>query len=535
MTDSKHKGASRRSLAVHEELHGGEMARRGIHSRAERGARGVEVVEVREGGDRTPRTKIAGDRTPRVMVGMVSLGCAKNLVDAEVMLGHLVQEGAIIAERMEEADVVVVNTCGFIEDAKRESIEAILEVARLKATGHLRRLVVAGCMAQRYAAELAAEIPEIDAFVGLDELERAPLAVLGGFDREHIPDQRGALRLYDHTSPRVLATAGPFAYLKVAEGCDNPCAFCHIPRMRGAFRSRGLASLVAEARQLEEAGVQELVLVAQDSTRYGEDVGLGRTGLRRLLEEILGATEIPWIRVLYAYPATLDRGIFGLMAREPRLVPYLDIPLQHASRTVLKAMKRGGDAPAYRKMIEEARESVPELGVRSTFIVGFPGEGDAEFAELERFVEDIRFDHVGVFTYSWQEENPGAGLGDPVPGRVKEQRRRRLMKLQEGISRENYRRLRGRTVEALVEGRSPESEYLLQGRLRQQAPEVDGRVVFADGTAAPGDVVRAVVRKSYAFDLVAEVKEVVRPAPGRRRVILPTLALPVSQAANPPR
>ena len=461
---------------------------------------------------------------------MISLGCAKNLVDAEVMLGHLGASGAEITSDPDTADVIVVNTCGFVEDAKRESIDTILEVAARKASGSLRRLVVAGCMVQRYAEELAAEIPEIDAFVGLDELERAPEAVLGTLGHEHLPDQRGALRLYDHTSPRLLTTGGVFAYLKVAEGCDNPCTFCHIPRMRGSFRSRPVVSLVEEARRLTDAGVREVVLVAQDTTRYGEEIGLGRSGLRRLLEALLAGTTVPWIRFMYAYPATLDVGIFALMAREPRLVPYLDIPLQHASRSVLKLMKRGGDARRYRAMIERAREEVPDLAVRSTFIVGFPGEGDAEFAELEAFVEQVRFDHVGVFAYSFQPENPGAALGDPVPRRVKEQRRRALMRRQERISRANYRRLRGRIMEAIVAGGSDESDLLLEGRLRVQAPEVDGRVLFTDGAARAGDLVRVRIDKTYAHDLVGPIVEMVEPAPQRR-----TLALPSLPAVGRPR
>ncbi len=461
-------------------------------------------------------------------VGMVALGCAKNLVDGEVMLGHLAEHGAEIVTDIGDADVVVVNTCGFIEDAKRESVESILEVAAHKGEGRLRRLVVAGCMVQRYADELAREIPEIDAFIGLDELERVPEAVLGDLGRGRLPDQRGAVGLYDHAQPRLLATGGVYAYLKVAEGCNNPCTFCHIPAMRGAFRSRTVESVVAEAMRLDAAGVRELVLIAQDTTRYGEDLGLGREGLRRVLAAILDRTTIPWIRFMYAYPATLDAGIFALMAESDRLVPYLDIPLQHASRPVLKAMKRGGDAGTYRRMIEKARATVPGLAVRSTFIVGFPGEGDAEFAELESFVEEVGFDHVGVFAYSWQDENPGAALGDDVPMRVKERRRKRLMKLQEGISREHHRRLRGARVAALVEGPSPESEYLLQGRLARQAPEVDGRVLFADGTARPGDIVEARILKTYAFDLVAEIDGVLDAAPARRRIMLPSLGASAS-------
>jgi ribosomal protein S12 methylthiotransferase len=471
-------------------------------------------------------------RAPKsIKVGMIGLGCAKNLVDGEVMLGHLVERGARIVTDADDAEVVIVNTCGFIEDAKRESIDAILEVAKRKTGGGLRRLIVAGCMAQRYAAELAAEIPEIDAFVGLDELDRIPEAVLGRLGRTRLPDQHGALKLYDHTEPRLLATGGVYAYLKVAEGCDNPCSFCHIPRMRGAFRSRTPASLVEEARRLEETGVRELVLIAQDTTRYGEDLGLGRSGLRRLLEELLRGTTIGWVRFLYAYPATLDEGIFKLMARESRLVPYLDIPLQHASRKVLKLMKRGGDARSYRELIARARETVSELAVRTTFIVGFPGEGDAEFAQLEAFVEEVGFDHMGVFTYSFQEENPGASLGDPVAARTKERRRRHLMERQARVSRERNRALKGRQVAAIVEGPSPESEYLLEGRLRRQAPEVDGRLLFSDGSARPGDFVEVRIEKTYAFDLVGKICRVVEPAPARRAPAIPPL-LPTLRPAG---
>jgi ribosomal protein S12 methylthiotransferase len=493
------------------------VAQSGRHARRRRRGRdGAAVLE-------SAAVSHAARPHRAVKVGMISLGCAKNLVDAEVMLGHLAERGAEVVSDLERAEVVVINTCGFLEEAKSESIAAILEVASRKGEGRLRRVVVAGCMAQRYAEEMADELPEVDAFIGLDELERAPEAVLGTLGRDHLPDQHGAVRLYDHTSPRLLATGGVYAYLKVAEGCDNPCAFCHIPRMRGAFRSRELPSLVAEARRLEEAGVRELILVAQDTTRYGEDIGLGRTGLRRLLEALLAGTTVPWIRFLYAYPATLDRGVFRLMARESRLVPYLDLPLQHASRTVLKAMKRGGDARRHLEMIAEARATVPGLGVRSTFIVGFPGEGEREYEELERFVEAARLDHAGVFAYSWQPENPGAALGDPVPAKVKAQRCRRLMRLQERVSRANYRALRGRELAAIIDGPSPESDYLLQGRLAQQAPEVDGRVLFSEGTARSGDLVRVRIRRTYAFDLVGEIVGIEARAPRRERAVLPSL------------
>ncbi len=445
-----------------------------------------------------------------IRVGMISLGCAKNLVDGEVMLGHLSREGLAVSSDPATADVIVINTCGFITDAKRESIHEILEVVEAKRRGEVRRLVVAGCMAQAYAREMGREIPEIDAFVGLDELERVVDAVRGGLT-EHIPDQRGAVRLYDHRHPRLLSTRG-YAYLKVAEGCGNPCAFCHIPAMRGHFRSRPVPDLVAEAEALERAGCRELVLVAQDTTRYGEDLGLA-SGLGLLIESLLEATTIPWIRFLYAYPATLDPDLLTLMRRENRFVSYLDIPFQHASRKVLKAMRRGGDARSYGELVARAREVVPDIAVRTTFIVGFPGEGEREFDELLDFVAATRFDHVGVFTYSWQEENPGSELGDPVPEEVKHDRRGRLLELQQAVSRDHNLRLVGQTLDALVSGPLPEMELLTEARLRRQAPEIDGRLLINDGTAAAGSMVEVEITEAHPYDLVGRLVRVTSPAP----------------------
>jgi len=443
---------------------------------------------------------------PPVRVGMISLGCAKNLVDGETMLGHLERGGVELTADATRADVVLVNTCGFIDDAKRESIDSILEIAQAKQKGEVRRLVVTGCMAQAYAEELRREIPEIDAFVGLDELERITEAVRGELSG-HIPDQRGALRVYDHHNPRILST-GSYAYLKVAEGCDNPCSFCHIPKMRGAFRSRSIDDLVSEARSLEECGVKELVLIAQDTTRYGEDLGI-ENGLRSLVENLLASTTIPWIRFLYAYPATLDEGLFDLMSAEDRFLSYLDIPLQHASRSVLKAMKRGGDARSYRAMIARARTVVPELTLRTTFIVGFPGEDEDEFAELMDFVREVKFDHLGAFSYSWQEENPGAELGDPVTEEEKLQRHQLLMEVQQEIALNHNHALIGRTLPALVAGPLPEMELLLEARLQRQAPEIDGRLLINDGTASPGSLVEVEITEAHEYDVVGRLVRVV--------------------------
>jgi ribosomal protein S12 methylthiotransferase len=429
------------------------------------------------------------------------------------MLGRLQAAGVELTADATRADVVVVNTCGFITDAKRESIDSILEVARAKKTGDVRRLVVAGCMAQAYADDLLREIPEIDAFVGLDELESITAAVRGEI-AAHIPDQRGALKIYDHHNPRVLSTGG-YAYLKVAEGCDNPCSFCHIPAMRGSFRSRSIDDLVTEAQSLEAAGVQELVLIAQDTTRYGQDIGLGH-GLRSLIEALLEKTSIPWIRFLYAYPATLDEGLFELMAAEDRFLSYLDIPLQHASRPVLKAMKRGGDGRSYRALIQRARAAVEDLTIRTTFIVGFPGEGEAEFEELVEFVRALEFDHLGVFTYSWQEENPGSDLGDPVPDEVKKARREAVLEVQQEISMEHNRKFIGRTSRALVTGHLEEMELLLDARLARQAPEIDGRLLINDGTAPAASMVDVEITEAHPYDLVGKIVRVVRPGPERR-------------------
>ena len=456
---------------------------------------------------------------PGVSVGMIGLGCAKNLVDGEVMLGFLQRDGVTVTSDATRADVVIVNTCGFITEAKTESLDAILEVAEARRQGAVKRLVVAGCMVQAYAKEMQQEIPEIDAFVGLDQLESIIEAVRGGGDGA-LPDQHGAVRLYDHNQPRLLSTQG-HAFLKVAEGCDNPCAFCHIPAMRGHYRSRRLGDLVADARRLESAGVKELILIAQDTTRYGEDLGLGREGLRRLVEAILESTSIPWVRFLYAYPATLDEGLFGLMAAESRFLSYLDIPLQHADRGVLKAMKRGGDANSFRKTIDHARAKVHDLAVRTTFIVGFPGEGEAEFETLEHFVEEIRFDHMGVFTYSWQEENPGAELGDPVPQDIKVERLERLMELQQPISQDLNQHQVGRLLPALIEGPLKEMELLTAARLARQAPEIDGRLLINDGTAPAGSLVEVEVTEAHPYDLVGTLTKVIERAP--ENVGLPVL------------
>ena len=440
-------------------------------------------------------------------VGVISLGCAKNLVDTEVMLGHLVRAGHSIVPDS-EARVVLVNTCGFIDRAKEESVEAILEQVERKKRGEIDRVIVAGCMVQKYGRELADEIPEIDQFVGLDELELAPEAAAGGAALPRFTEKLLATRLYDEAAPRILSRRRGYAYLKVGEGCDNPCTFCTIPQMRGFQRSRTVESLVAEAKSLEAQGVSELVLISQDTTRYGEDLGMKRGGLARLVEALLAQTGFPWIRFLYAYPKTLDASVLALMAREPRFVSYVDIPLQHVSRSVLAAMRRGGDPKSYLAMIERMRETVTDIAIRTTFILGFPGEGEAEFAELCEFVRRAEFDNLGAFTYSPEPGSRSEPLGDPVPAEEKERRRDFLLSLQRPIARRKGRALRGRTVEAIVEGACDETEDLLEGRVRSQAPEIDGRLLINDAGGRqlkPGSIVSVRISQAHDYDLVGAV------------------------------
>ncbi len=419
-------------------------------------------------------------------VGLVSLGCAKNHVDSEIMLGVLDGEGYELVADLDRADTVIVNTCGFIDEAREESIDAILEAAARKAdaAGSVRQVLVAGCMASRYGRELAAEIPEIDGFVDLDSLRQVgALVQLGGAPAA---EPAASHLVFDHRDSRLLTTGG-YAYLKVAEGCNNPCTFCAIPVWRGRLRSRSIASLVVEAQGLVERGARELVLVAQDTTRYGEDLGYGRHGLLRLIEALLAETKVEWIRILYAYPTTLDESLLRLMASEPRLASYLDMPLQHSDRQVLRAMRRGGSADRYRRIFERARELDPEISLRTTFIVGFPGEDEPAFSRLLEFVSEVRFDHLGAFLYSRESDTPSADLPGQVPRRVAEERQARLLGLQRDIALERRRRFLGRTLPMLVEGRCEETEHLLQARHQGMAPEVDGRILINDvGVRASG-------------------------------------------------
>ena len=456
----------------------------------------------------TPPTP-PSDRRPRV--GLISLGCPKNLVDSEIMLGELARRGYDVVGDLDAADTVLVNTCAFIEEAQQESIDTILEVVGRKGQG-VEKVLVAGCMVNRFGDQLAKEIPEIDGFVSLDRLrEVGDVVQLGGGPPLPAPSHA----VFDHTAPRLLTTRG-YAYLKVAEGCNNPCTFCAIPIWRGRFRSRTIDSLVAEAKQLEASGITELNLIAQDTTRYGEDLGVRRHGLVRLVEALLAATSIPWIRFLYAYPTTLDEDLLRLMGSEERFCSYLDMPLQHSHGDILAAMRRGGDAKRYLRLLERARELAPDVFLRSTFIVGFPGETEEHFRDLLAFVREARFDHLGGFAYSPEADTPGAALPGRVPKQVARRRLRQLLEAQRPIALAQRERLLGRRLRALVEGPCAETEHLLAARHHGMAPEIDGRLLIndlIDGVVAPaGALVEVEITEAYADDLVGRIVGVVRTA-----------------------
>ncbi len=474
-------------------------------------------------------------------VGFVSLGCPKNLVDSEVMMGMLAQAGAELTQSAEDADVIVVNTCSFIASAQQESVDTILEMARHKTAGKAKRLVVAGCLVERFRDEIRKNIPEVDAVVGTGELTQilgaagvsAPPANPGPFNiltsrpegdhrREHGRFARdawdGAVAdlpnyLYDDHTPRVLATPGYSAYIKIAEGCDHPCSFCIIPQLRGQFRSRRFESVVAEAERLAQSGVREITLIGQDTTCYGEDLGL-KDGLALLLEKLASVEGLRWIRFLYAYPNKITRRLLETIAEHDNICSYVDVPLQHASASVLKRMKRGGGADVFLRSIEKMRRIIPDVTLRTSFIVGFPGETEKEFDELCDFVREAEFDWMGTFSYSDQEGAGAFDLENKLPVREIERRRKHLMSIQKKISRAKKKALIGREYDLLLMGSSDETDLLLEGRTAMHAPEIDGKVFVNDypaenfpGDAAPreGEFYRCRITSAHDYDLVAEI------------------------------
>jgi ribosomal protein S12 methylthiotransferase len=469
-------------------------------------------------------------------VGFVSLGCPKNLVDSEVMMGMLTQAGAQLTQRAEDADVIVVNTCSFIDSAQQESVNTILEMARHKTGGRAQKLVVAGCLVERYRDEIRKNIPEVDAVVGTGELEgilaaagvapalqlNSPFKILnsraegnareaqGRFSREGWDGAIADLPnyLYDETTPRVLATPSHTAYIKIAEGCDHPCTFCIIPQLRGKFRSRRFESVIAEAERLARQGVREITLIGQDTTCYGEDFDL-KDGLALLLEKLAKIDDLRWVRFLYAYPNKITTRLLETIAAHDKICSYVDVPLQHASPTVLKRMKRGGGADVFLRTIEKMRRIIPGVTLRTSFIVGFPGETEKEFEELCDFVREAQFDWMGAFSYSDQEGAGAFALEKKLPAKEIERRRKRLMQIQKSISKKRKKAWVGQQVDLLLEGTSEETDLLLEGRAAMHAPEIDGKVLvndFPEGTEPEfGKFYRCEITEAHEYDVVARV------------------------------
>jgi len=484
----------------------------------------------------THRNSAAPNDRPQ-KVGFISLGCPKNLVDSEVMMGMLARAGAELTRRAEDADVIVVNTCSFINSAQQESVNTILEMAAHKTSGKAKKLVVAGCLVERYRDQIRKDIPEVDAVVGTGELMQilaatgiapapaptnSPFVVLnsrpegdaraaqGRFSRESWDGAIGDLPnyLYDEDTPRILATPQHMAYIKIAEGCDHPCTFCIIPQLRGQFRSRRFESVIAEAERLAQSGVREVTLIGQDTTCYGEDFEL-KDGLALLLEKLADIEGLRWVRFLYAYPNKITGKLLETIASHEKICSYMDVPLQHASASVLKRMKRGGGAEVFLKSIHKMRRVIPELTLRTSFIVGFPGETEKEFEELCEFVREAQFDWMGTFSYSDQEGAGAYGLEKKLSSGETERRRKHLMSIQRQISKKKKKALIGREFDLLLEGESEETELLLEGRTAMHAPEIDGKVFVNDFPEEiqpePGHFYRCQITEAHDYDLVARI------------------------------
>lgn len=445
-------------------------------------------------------------------VGFISLGCPKNLVDSEVMMGKLKQSGYQITSNPEEAEALVINTCGFIEAAKQESIDTILEAAEFKKANKTKRLVVTGCLVERYRDELIRELPEVDFFLGTNEVEKIVEAIEEKNDFRALKlasiGNKTASYIYSFDTPRFRATPFYMAYVKIAEGCDRPCSFCAIPLMRGSFRSRRIDSILREVEELADQGVKEIVLVAQDSSRFGEDLG-EKEGLAKLIRAIGKIDGIEWIRVLYTYPTHISDEFLDAIAETPKATKYLDLPLQHASRKILKLMRRGGNRKSLEKLIEKVRKRIPQITIRTTFIVGFPGEKQEDFEELLSFVRNCEFDNLGVFTYSDEEGTPAFDLPDKVDLQTARKRRSELMKEQAKISKLKNKQKIGQTFRVLFEGISPESDLLFHGRHEGQAREIDGYILINripdNFEPKVGEFYSVRITRAMEYDLIGEI------------------------------
>src|ERR1700758_2890272 len=451
-------------------------------------------------------------------VGFVSLGCPKNLVDSEVMMGILAQDGYELTPRADEADILVVNTCSFIEAAQKESVDAILEMAEHKKFGAAKKLIVAGCLVERYRDQILEQVPEVDAVVGTGEVERILEAVHG--DLRVLPPEPPAF-LYHDLTPRMLTTPKHAAYIKIAEGCDHPCTFCIIPQLRGKFRSRRFESVLREAENLAASGTREITLIGQDTTSYGEDFGL-RDGLAQLLAALANVDELLWVRFLYAYPNRVTQKLLDTLAAYPRLAKYMDMPLQHASRNMLARMKRGSHGDAFLKLLERIRATIPGVSLRTSFIVGFPGETEKDFDELCEFVRAGQFDWMGVFEYSDVDNAGSFALDGKVAAEIITDRGNRLMAIQKKISREKLKNWKGRTETALLEGPSKDNPLVWEARLQGMAPEIDGKLYLTDielpdgRFADTGDAAGVEITRTDAYALIGRVVEILRRPQNRK-------------------
>jgi len=454
-------------------------------------------------------------------VGFVSLGCPKNLVDSEVMMGIFARAGYELTPRADEADVLVVNTCSFIAPAQQESVNSILEMAEYKKFGRAQKLIVAGCMVERYRHDIQQQIPEVDAVIGTGEVEKILAACQGELTAAANAESASAelpTYLYHDLTPRILSTPRHSAYIKINEGCDHPCTFCVIPQLRGKFRSRRFESVVREAESLAAAGVREICLIGQDTTYYGEDLGL-RDGLPTLLARLAQVEDLHWVRFLYCYPNRITPKLLDTIAEHPRLVKYLDVPLQHASRGVLAHMKRGANADAFLQMLEKVRRAIPGVSIRTSFIVGFPGETEKDFRELCSFVRAAEFDWMGVFSYSDEDKAASFAHEKKVdPGTIA-RRRDTLMSIQKKISARKLRSQVGQRLQVMIEGPSKDTELVWEARLEGMAPDIDGKVYItefegvSDAAAlpAPGTLATIEVTESNDYDLIARAIQFAAP------------------------
>lgn len=438
---------------------------------------------------------------------LISLGCSKNLVDSENFIGILVnKKGFEVTSELNEADMIIVNTCGFIGDAKKESIETILEVSELKATGNLKKIIVTGCLAQRYAEEILKELPEVDAVIGTGEIDKIEKVVDEILNDKHPVETSSMDFLANANTDRILTTASHTAYLKISEGCDRRCTYCIIPQLRGRLRSRTIEDILVEANNLVKSGVRELNLLAQETTEYGIDLYKEKS-LAKLMKELVKIEDLKWLRTYYMYPDSVTDELIQVMKTEDKICKYFDIPIQHVSDSILQNMGRAKTGAHLKDILYRIRKEIPNATFRTSVIVGFPGETQENFEELRDFLEEFQFDYVGVFKYSREEDTKAYDMDNQVPEEIKEERWVELTNLQSKIAENKNRAMLGQTVEVMIDGVSTESEYLLEGRTKGQALEIDGNVLTNDGTAKPGEIVKVKLEQNFDYDFIGPIVE----------------------------